>query len=231
MSRNGFSPEEGRGLCPKRTDCQAAASGNKTMPETGNLITLTLLCGCAIFTTVGLVLFAWLYDRNYQRKWRIFAEENNLAFQSASAGGPLLQGKFQGRSVAIGLIDRTNPLREDVQHTRAVMETSNPRGIRLAISSGRTTGKIGSLFGQSPVRTGNHVLDDRYTVYGEPVPLVQQAMQCGEMQGDALPGRDVYITLEGNDLVFFRGKIVRDRRELQEMIDALSRIAAAVEQV
>ncbi len=194
------------------------------------LLTTTLL---PFLLVVGiLVLFtvlAYLRRQARQQAWSELAARTGLALEPGGIFSPMrVTGYYRGRPLTLDTFTRSSG-KSSTTYTRIRLGVNNPPALSLAIYDENVLSKIGKALGMQDVQTGDDELDRRFTIKGQPEPVIARLLTSIGLRQKLLEARSLHVEVKDRELHFEQRGAESNADHLQFLFDLLSDLAEAVD--
>ena len=200
---------------------------------TGSDFTLLATTLLPFLIAIGLlVLFgmiAYLRRQARQQAWSELAARTGLTFESGGIFAPMrVAGNYRGRPLTLDTFTRHNG-KNSTTYTRIQLGTNNPCALSLAIYDENVLSKLGKALGMQDIQTGDDELDRRFTIKGQPEPVIASLLTSVGLRQKLLEARSVHVEVKGQQVYWQQRGAESNADYLQFLFDLLSDLAEAVD--
>lgn len=186
-----------------------------------------------ILLVVGLlILFAVLtYLRHQARRqaWSELATRTGLTFEPGGLFSSMrVTGTNRGRSLTLDTFTRSSG-KNSTTYTRISVSVNNPSALSLAIYDENVLSKFGKALGMQDIQTGDEELDRRFTIKGQPEPMIANLLTSIGLRQKLLEARSLHVEVKGRELHFEQRGAESNADYIQFLFDLLSDLAEAVD--
>jgi len=179
-----------------------------------------------------LVLFgviAYLRRQARQQAWGELAARTGLTFESGGLFSPMrVTGTYRGHSLTLDTFTRSTG-KNSTTYTRIQMGANNPSALSLAIYDENVLSKVGKALGMQDIQTGDDELDRRFTIKGQPEPMIASLFTSIGLRQKLLQARSVHVEVRGQQVYWQQRGAESNADHLQFLFDLLGDLAEAVD--
>jgi hypothetical protein len=178
-----------------------------------------------------LVLFgviAYLRRQARQQAWSELAARTGLTFEPGGIFAPMVvAGNYRGRPLTLDTFTRRTG-KNSTTYTRIQLGANNPSALSLAIYDENVLSKLGKALGMQDIQTGDDELDRRFTIRGQPEPMIISLLASISLRQQLLQARSVHVEVKGQQVYWQQRGAESNADYLQFVFDLLSDLAEAV---
>jgi len=179
-----------------------------------------------------LVIFgviAYLRRQARQQAWGELAARTGLTFESGGLFSPMrVTGTYRGHPLTLDTFTRSTG-KNSTTYTRIQMGANNPSALSLAIYDENVLSKVGKALGMQDIQTGDDELDRRFTIKGQPEPMIASLFTSIGLRQKLLQARSVHVEVRGQQVYWQQRGAESNADHLQFLFDLLGDLAEAVD--
>jgi hypothetical protein len=184
------------------------------------------LIGGVLAIAVGIAFARW---RVRLRAWSELAARSGLSLEPGNLfSPPRVSGAYRGHHLRLDTFSRGTS-KNRTTYTRIVVHLDNRAGVRLALYQEDVFNKIGKMFGQKDVQTGDEEIDRRFMIRCEPEMFAARLFTSINLRSKLLQARSLNLSVEGPELYFEQRGAETNGEYLQFLFDMLIDLAEFVE--
>jgi hypothetical protein len=200
-------------------------TGSDSTPLATMLLPFLIVVGVLVLFAV----LAYLRRLARQQAWSELAARTGLTFEPGGLFSPMrITGTYRGHPLTLDTFTRRSG-KNSTTYTRIMLSVNNPSALTLAIYDENVLSKVGKALGMQDIQVGDDELDRRFTIKGQPEPVIAGLLTSIGLRQKLLEARSLHVDVKDRELHFEQRGAESNADHLQFLFDLLSDLAEAVD--